>query len=147
MENIKFISPKTADEFERYYHFRWQLLREPLNLPLGSEQDEHEAVSFHSLAINSEGDIVGVGRISPEHDQQMRIRYMAVASQYRSQGIGSLIVQKLLQYAETNEVAKCWLHARIGAVTFYEKNGFSVVKSIETDIAVPHMLMEINLSV
>ena len=58
-----------------------------------------------------------------------------------------MIVQKLLQYAETNEVAKCWLHARKGAVRFYEKNGFSVVKSIETDIAVPHMLMEINLSV
>ena len=34
--------PNTSREFKNYFQFRWELLRKPLGLPQGSEQDELE---------------------------------------------------------------------------------------------------------
>ena len=140
----------TEAEFQDYYQFRWQQLRQPLNLPIGSEKDEFESVSFHCTAMKPAEGIIGIGRISPESnqsclDEQMRIRYMAVANECRLKGIGSIIIERLLLYAERNQVTRCWLNARAEAVPFYEKNGFAVVKSVETDLAIAHFEMEIYL--
>lgn len=150
LKNIVLTSPVTEDEYKYYYHFRWQQLRQPLDLPLGSEQDKYESVSFHCMARIANNEIVGVGRISPESNRhipqnQMRIRFMAVIDHYRSLGIGSRILQNLLSHADANNISRCWLNARSDAVTFYEKNGFEVVKSIETDLTIPHFEMEIYL--
>ena len=150
LKDVSFISPATESEFKDYYKFRWQQLRQPLDLPIGSERDEFEDASFHCAAIAAPEGIIGIGRISPEPhpscpDKQMRIRYMAVADDYRSRGIGSMIVEKLLLHAQANNVTRCWLNARSDAVPFYEKNGFKVVKSIETDLAIAHFEMEIYL--
>lgn len=145
LKNISLTSPNTPVEFERYYQFRWQQLRKPLNLPIGSEQDEYESVSFHSVAIDSSQQIIAVGRITPESGNQMRIRYMAVAAQFQHRGIGTMILQALLRYAQQQNIYMCWLNARLEAVPFYEKNGFTVVGDSETDLTIPHKRMEIYL--
>ena len=31
--------PQTEEELERYYQFRWEMLRKPLHQPKGSERD------------------------------------------------------------------------------------------------------------
>ncbi len=138
-------TPVTDNEFARYFNFRWRLLRKPLQLPEGSEQDEHEATSFHCYALNNDLEIVGVGRITPQERLVMQIRYMAVAENYRHQGVGSLILQSLLDYAKHNHAQDCWLNARNDACTFYEKNGFKLVKKIHTDLPIPHYRMEIRI--
>ncbi|MGL5108034.1 MAG: GNAT family N-acetyltransferase, partial [Vibrio ordalii] len=37
---FKLITPSTDNQLNKYYHFRWQMLREPWHLPIGSERDE-----------------------------------------------------------------------------------------------------------
>ena len=145
MENIALFSPNTIAEFEHYYQFRWQQLRQPINLPIGSEKDECESTSFHLMAMNERQNIIGVGRISPEDEGVMRIRYMAVASGYRQRGVGSTIVRSLLNYARQHGANRCWLNARADAVEFYKRNGFEVIKAIETDLPIPHFQMEIKI--
>lgn len=112
---------------------------------MGSEQDEYESISFHQAAIDQRNNVIGVGRISPESSAVMRIRYMAVADDFRRQGIGSHIVQNLLAYAKQNNVGMCWLNARENAVEFYRKNGFDVINSIETGLKIAHFQMKIQL--
>lgn len=138
-------SPCSESEFAQYYEFRWQQLRKPLNLPRGSEQDEQELNSFHCSAFISEQTIIGVGRLSPEVNNQMRLRYMAVDEKYRHQGVGSLIVNNLLEYAVSNSIKLCWLNAREEALKFYQKNGFEVTERVQTNLPIPHYRMEIKL--
>ena len=76
--NFTLASPKSADDFERFYLFRWQQLRQPLNLPLGSERDSLDTQSFHCMALYKQNSIIGVGTIQPTDSVAMRIRYMAV---------------------------------------------------------------------
>jgi|TARA_B110000238_G_C16110769_1_gene432585 hypothetical protein len=51
-------SPKSENDFELYYRFRWQQLRQPLNLAEGSERD-----SFHCMALDNDNSIIGIGSI------------------------------------------------------------------------------------
>jgi predicted GNAT family N-acyltransferase len=138
-------SPKSEDDFERYYEFRWEQLRKPLNLPLGSERDPLDERSFNCMALNCENLIIGVGSIQSADNNTMRIRYMAVMQQLRGLGIGSEIVKSLLAYAVENRACKCWLNARSNATQFYKKQGFEVIGEIETELTVPHFKMEISL--
>ena len=101
------------------------MLRRPLNLPRGSEQDGLEKYSFHIAAYNNQK-IIGVGRLHAEPDNTVRIRYMAVRDNYQNQGIGSRILKELEQYARTNNQRVCWLYAREEAINFYSKNGYVI---------------------
>ena len=139
-------SPKSDSDFERYYQFRWEQLRKPLNLPLGSERDPLDEQSFHCVATNDKNSILGVGSIQPADNNAMRIRYMAVMEELQRLGIGSAIVSKLLDHASKNHVSRCWLNARSTAVAFYQQHGFEVVGEVETELAVPHFKMQTSLT-
>ncbi len=145
--NIVLSSPSSHAEYEAYFQFRWQLLRRPLGLARGSERDEYENVSYHCTALDDNKKVIGVGRITPCTSNHMQIRYMAVSRAYRKIGIGSMILKELLHHAQEQGADRCWLNARVAAVAFYQKNGFEVVRKVDTHLAIAHFLMEIELNV
>ena len=49
------VTPQTAAELESYYQLRWELLRKPFNLPIGSERDEYDTVAIHRLMLAEDG--------------------------------------------------------------------------------------------
>ena len=134
-------SPRTAEEFSAYYNFRWQHLRQPLNMPAGSEQDSNEGDSFHCMAVCPDQTIIGVGRINQESLSVMRIRYMAVNETMQGMGVGSAILSELLNYAKSKHANLCWLNARKQACGFYQKHGFEIVGQTETGLNIPHCRM------
>ena len=138
-------SPKSDNDFERYYQFRWEHLRKPLNLPLGSERDPLDTQSFHSMVVNQENSIIGIGSIQPADNNAMRIRYMAVNEAFQRLGIGSAIIRELLAYARQNRLSECWLNARSTVVGFYQQHGFEVIGEVGTELAVPHFKMQTSL--
>lgn len=137
--------PKTDNDFERYYEFRWQQLRQPLNLSVGSERDSLDIDSFHCMALDKRNSIIGVGSIQSCDSDAMRIRYMAVATEFRRLGVGSAIIKNLLDHATARNASICWLNARSSAMEFYRQQGFVVLGRVETDLQVPHFKMKISL--
>ena len=138
-------SPVSDQDFARYYQFRWEQLRKPLLLPQGSERDDREDIAYHSMAMNSENSIIGVGRIHATSKQTMQIRYMAVDTHYQRQGVGSAILQFLLAHAVDQQASVCWLNSRSEANDFYERAGFNNLGPVKSDLDVPHFRMEITL--
>ena len=121
------------------------MLRKPLDLPPGSEQDELEESSFHIAAYDG-SKVIGVGRMHIETDHNARVRYMAVHNDYQKQGIGSTILKKLEQFAKKNEAQTCWLYARENAISFYLNNGYKIKgNSISELIGLKHERMEKSL--
>lgn len=145
MQDIYLKTPSNDLELAQYYEFRWLQLRKPLSMPLGSEQDQYENESYHCCAMNVQNRVIGVGRITLQSDLTMRIRYMAVDQLYRHQGVGSRILQFLLAHAKQNQVSICWLNAREQAIDFYQKNQFSIVRRIQTDLPIPHYRMQVRI--
>ncbi len=138
---ITYRSPRTKEEFENYYKFRWNQLRKPLGLERGSEQDELEKYAFHIAAFDK-NDLIGVGRIQLEQNSLARIRYMAVESRFRNRGIGSKLLKKLEIHALSNNINLCWLLAREEAVPFYEKNNYEISGTAHSELQIPHLRMQ-----
>ena len=139
-------SPVTKEEFSKYFYFRWEMLRKPLNFPPGSEQDEFEESSFHIAAYDN-SKVIGVGRLHIESNYRARIRYMAVHQDYQKQGVGSQILNKLEHYARNNDVQICWLHARKNAINFYMNNEYMIKGNSHSELlGLHHERMEKQLN-
>ena len=134
---IRYRSPLAPGEFAEYFSFRWAQLREPLDMPRGSEKDSQEDTAFHLAAYDGLS-VVGVGRVHIEAGGTARVRYMAVRADYRHRGIGRSILERLEQFVRTREVRVCWLLARESAVEFYKKNGYVVSGTGESELSSVH---------
>ena len=120
-------SPRTEDEFEKYFELRWRILRKPWNEPRGSEKDLDEYNSFHLMAIDN-NDVIGVARLQFVKDKQAQLRYMAVDEKHQGQGIGKRLLNQMETYASGQNAKEIFLHARENAVGFYEKLGYEIIE-------------------
>ena len=85
-------SPITKQEFADYYEFRWEQLRKPLGMPLGSERDHLEEQAHHCMAMQTNNKVSRCWKNSRCLLKKiMQIRYMAVAGEFQKQGVGALL--------------------------------------------------------
>ncbi|GAL12247.1 galactoside O-acetyltransferase probable YiiD [Vibrio astriarenae] len=123
---FKLITPKTENQWNKYYQFRWQMLREPWRMPVGSERDEFDTMSYHRMITDSRGRPMAIGRLYITPDNEGQIRFMAVKQNRRSKGLGSLVLVALESLARQEGAKRLVCNAREDAIAFYEKNGFEL---------------------
>ena len=137
------VTPQTAAELDAYYQLRWELLRKPFNLPVGSERDEYDSVAIHRLMLTEDGTPIAVGRLFVGGDEA-QIRFMALRPEYRGQGLGARMVEDL---ARDEKVKRLVMNARQEAVEFYRKCGFLEVGEGPVSFGrIPHRQMIKSLS-
>ena len=118
-------SPQTLEEWKDYFHLRWQILRDPLQQPVGSERDKDDNLeSTVHLAAIEDGQIYSIGRLHLISPEQAQIRYMATHPDFRRKGLGSLILEALEKRAKDVGVQTIILNAREDVVPFYERKEY-----------------------
>lgn len=110
-------------------------------VPLEMEWDEHDNTAHHILAIDDQGQVLGTARLLPDG----RIGRMAVLVEWRKQGIGSALLQHLLNKARLLHFDSITLSAQVSAIPFYEKMGFTRVGKLYTEAGIPHQQMMLDL--
>ena len=119
--HYRITQPVTAEEFRKYYHLRWKILRAPWQQPEGSEIDDTENQCFHVMATDADKNVIGVARLQFNTSDEAQIRYMAVADKHKNKGIGRALMHAMEQHASDNGCHQIVLDAREGAVDFYKK--------------------------
>lgn len=135
--------PQTEEELEAYYQFRWEMLRKPLHQPKGSERDAWDAMAHHQMVMDEEGNLVAVGRLYINADNEASIRFMAVHPSVQDKGLGTLMAMTLESVARQEGVKRVTCSAREDAVEFFAKLGFVNQGEITTPQTTPirHFLM------
>jgi len=110
-------------------------------VPEELEWDEFDAVSVHVLAFNAAGQPVGTARLLPDG----HIGRMAVLKEWRGQGLGGAMLQKLLQELMKQHRQEARLNAQTSAVPFYEKFGFRVLGEEFMEAGIAHVKMTLFL--
>jgi len=110
-------------------------------VPPEIELDEVDPRCVHVLAY-WQGTPAGTGRLTPGG----RIGRMAVLPDYRRFGIGSALLQQLLEEARLRGFKEAVLAAQINAVTFYERFGFKAEGAIFEEAGIDHLMMRRRLS-
>jgi N-acetylglutamate synthase-like GNAT family acetyltransferase len=144
--HMKIIEPGAAEDFEKYYRLRWEVLRKPWHEPRGTEKADDDATSIHALLVNEAGGAIGVCRLHLTSPAEGQIRFMAIAPTYQGQGLGHLLLAYLEDKARQLGVSNMMLQAREKAVRFYERAGYRVVeKSYVLFGEIQHYRMEKEL--
>lgn len=123
---IEVRAPISQEEWDKYYHLRWEVLRKPWNQPKGSEKDKSEDTSFHFMAIDRTNKVLGVCRLQKISDTDGQIRFMAVAKDAQGKGIGRELIHAAEIKAKEIGLSTIILQARENAVPFYEACNYQI---------------------
>ena len=108
----------------------------------------HEPLGAYAVGAFEDGTLISVGLIGREGGEHAwRVRGMATLERERGRGAGRAVLDALVAHALAQGAARVWCNARVGAVPFYARAGFSTI-SEEFDIPGigPHFVMERRLA-
>lgn len=143
---IQIIVPSTLEQWNAYYRLRWLILRQPWDMPEGSEKDEHENNAHHLAAIQTLSDqMVGCARFHPLAKDLAQIRFMAIATPFQRKGIGAKLILHLELQAKQMGIKTLILNARDTAVSFYQSHGYQTIHPLEPFLGIAHYRMQKNL--
>ncbi|WP_100487818.1 GNAT family N-acetyltransferase [Sporolactobacillus pectinivorans] len=80
--------------------------------------------SWYTLSVYDEGKLIGFGHIISDGVYQSFLSDLIVAPEYRQEGIGTEIVQRLINHCRLNGVSWIQLSCAKGKQSFYERFGF-----------------------
>ncbi|CAM5195024.1 N-acetyltransferase domain-containing protein OS=Castellaniella defragrans OX=75697 GN=HNR28_003188 PE=4 SV=1 [Castellaniella defragrans] len=105
------------------------------------ELDALDAQCVHALARDARGRPIATGRLLPDG----HIGRMAVAAAWRGKGVGSQVLQALVDEARRRGDAQVVLAAQLHARPFYARHGFAEEGETFMDAGIPHRLMRRSL--
>lgn len=118
---------------------RRQVFVREQQVPEALEWDGLDTEALHLLAESAEGAAIGTVRLLPSG----QIGRMAVAADWRRQGIGRALLLELLRIAEAESFPTPFLHAQTAALPFYEALGFEPDGEVFYEADIPHRSMSL----
>ena len=134
-------SPETELEWDKYFNFRWEMLRKPLGMSKETLKDELEDESHHLIAVDEQKEVIGGGRLHFNNNREGQIRYMAVSNTIQRKGLGSAIVSELEAIAREKGIQEMVLNARENAISFYLSMGYKETGLYKSDTGITHITM------
>ncbi|HJU26184.1 MAG TPA: GNAT family N-acetyltransferase [Rhodanobacteraceae bacterium] len=106
-------------------------------VPVDLDRDDDDPLSVHVLARAMDGTPIGTGRLAPDG----RIGRMAVVSAWRGRGVGTVLLQTLLELARGRKFDSVTAHAQRSAARFYLRHGFKPEGEPFDEAGIPHLHM------
>lgn len=140
MENLQIIVTDWATDRDRMRAIRYPVFVLEQAVPETLEQDAHDAVSSHVIAVLEDVD-VGTGRLAPDG----HLGRVAVLKDHRGRGVGRAIMQALIRIAKDQSFPEVELSSQIHALGFYQGLDFEVSGEPFLEAGIPHLRMRLNL--
>jgi GNAT superfamily N-acetyltransferase len=80
-----------------------------------------------------------------EDNNKLQFRKLATDKKYQRLGLGSKIINYVLNYAKEKHIEKVWCNARLSATGFYEKLGFVKTDEVFSKGGIDYVIMEIRI--
>lgn len=97
---------------------------------------------FSLCAYNNNNELIGFGRLISDGVLYAFVCDMIVLPEYQKQGIGSSILNKLIEHCNEQKVRVLWLFSASGRSGFYKKFGFE-----ERPSSAPGMQLALNINI
>ncbi|MBX7042776.1 MAG: GNAT family N-acetyltransferase [Ignavibacteria bacterium] len=130
-----------SDEYREELELRNRILRIPLGLDVYKDDLSNEIMDIHIGAFSG-GALTGVLVLTILNDHEIKMRQVAVDAELQGKGIGRKLVEFSEQMARDMGFPKMTMHARLEAIPFYEKLGYSKAGEQFTEVTIPHFKLE-----
>lgn len=136
--NFRVIEAVWPRDEEKLYAVRYQVFvveqQVPADLEWVGDDDQFSAV----LAVDQNQQPIGTGRISGDGV----IGRMAVLKEWRGRGVGTAILERLIQQGVESGQQQFTLSAQLHAVPFYAAHGFVAEGPVYLDAGIEHRSMK-----
>ncbi len=129
-------SPGELDDVFRIRHI---VFVEGQDVPPDREWDGLDREAEHVIAL-ADGIPAGCGRIRFP-DGKAKIERLAVLSEYQGAGIGSAVMEYLVEYGWKRGVDEIYLHAQLTTLDFYSRFCFAPRGDVFDDANIDHKEM------
>lgn len=123
-------------DFPALHKVRTRVFIEEQHVPEELEWDKTDADCVHVLALYGE-EPVGTGRLTPDG----HIGRMAVQHEWRNHGVGSRLLETLIEAARVRGDRTCRLNAQTYVMGFYARYGFRPEGEEFMEAGIPHRSM------
>jgi predicted GNAT family N-acyltransferase len=106
------------------------------SVPSEIEMDGKDSDCIHFLALEKSKPI-GAARLQ----KYGKIERVSVLREYRSKGIGTAIMKRVIESAMDLNVEKIYLHSQMDSKIFYQRLGFIELGQIFYEANIPHIEM------
>ena len=122
---------------EQASRIRFRVFVQEQGVPREIELDDQDAQCVHALAFDEKGLAIGTGRLLPD----AHIGRMAVLEEHRRHGVGTLLLNRLIEAARQRGERQVLLSAQVHAAAFYRRHGFEPMGEIYEEAGIPHRAM------
>lgn len=144
MFNIEVRPVKNETELDDLYYQRWLVLRAPLGMDRGTEKDKYDNSAFHLVAVCNDF-VIGSARLRELSEELGSIAYLSVLPEFRNQGIGTKLIERLIEKAKEKNLKSLRLMSRMSAFRFYQRLGFSDIGEPFDFLDIPHKFMGLKI--
>ena len=129
-----------SEDSDALVKLRTEVFVDEQQVPSEIEIDGKDMDCRHVKAVLG-GEFVGTGRLLPSGF----IGRMCVLRQYRGQGIGTIMLHKLIELARQEKYAQVQLNSQTDAILFYQNNGFVVDSDEFIEAGIRHRRMTMKI--
>ena len=108
------------------YYVRIQAMAKKHHIPLRQEFDDHDGPDTKYIVVTDHGFPIATARMYPVDQESMMIGRVVVLSEYRHQGIGTMVVNACEEWAKETGFSKAVVESRDNKVDFYKWLGYEV---------------------
>ncbi|HAA26944.1 MAG TPA: GNAT family N-acetyltransferase [Cyanobacteria bacterium UBA8553] len=145
MSNIEVRPIQNQTELDEMYYQRWLVLRAPLGMARGTEKDKYDDSAFHLVAVYNHR-VIGSARLRELSKELGSIAYVSVLPEFCNQGIGTKLIEKLIETAMEKNLKSLRLMSRITALRFYQRLGFLSIGEPFDFLDIPHKFMSLEIT-
>lgn len=136
----------TETEKAKAFKIREEVFVHEQNVKAEDEFDQYEDESHHFVALDEHGLPIGSARWRNTKNG-IKLERFTVKKSHRNQGIGSLIVQKVMDHIASLAApgTQLYLHAQLDALPLYMKFDFEKVGDLFEECGIMHYKMQRKL--
>lgn len=133
-----------SPEYKEMMELRLNVLLRPIGAPESYINPEKERSELLVGAF-AEGVLIGCCVLTPQGNELIQLRQMAVRQDYQGRGVGAAIVAFSEKTARERGFRRLMMHARDVVIPFYEKSGYTITSEQFTEVGIEHHRMEKEL--
>jgi predicted GNAT family N-acyltransferase len=129
-----------SDAYDEAFTLRDLILRKPLGLQYTENDLKGEEENLH-IAYYENNKIVGYLQLKPLENNGIKMRQVAVHTDFQGKGIGKEMVSFAEAWCKAEQKDFIELHARDTAIPFYLKADYKIEKEPFEEVGIPHRYM------
>lgn len=131
------VIPHGSEAYKAAVELRYDVLRKPQGLHFTADQLESERDAIHYAAYSGDR-LIGTAYLLRLGEGRAQLKQMAVAPDTRATGVGRVLLEYLEDDARARGFREIVADARVSALGFYLKHGYTASGDVYEHVGLPH---------